>query len=325
MNNDRDVFFDENYARLYENIEGGTVEAFEYNADGVSIKNIYLKRAVPWLIDGVQYYDAITPYGFGGAFIQSGEASEGSVSAYYMAWSEYCRENRIIADFVRFHLYSGFIAGFPGEIVKVSDNVTLDLTASLDSIWRQFEHKVRKNVKRAQSLALTVRISEDAGELEAFMRIYYATLKRNSARAYYYFDRTYFERLIAALSGSFAFFTVYAGDTPVSAELVLASGSYVYSFLGGTLEEYFPMRPNELLKWEIIKWGKRTGRRVFILGGGYGANDGIFKYKKAFSPNSLTPFYVGRAVLDESVYAALVAQRRKQSEPDGGYFPLYRG
>ena len=34
-----------------------------------------------------------------------------------------------------------------------------------------------------------------------------------------------------------------------------------------------------------------------MLGGGYGADDGIFRYKRSFAPHGLVPFFVGRRVL----------------------------
>ncbi len=105
---------------------------------------------------------------------------------------------------------------------------------------------------------------------------------------------------------------------------MLCSEKYVYSFLGGTLEEFYPMRPNELLKCEIIKWSQETEHSAFILGGGYGGNDGIYRYKKSFAPGSDVPFYVGRFVHNRKIYDKLVDMRRQQGELNSNFFPLYR-
>ena len=70
----------------------------------------------------------------------------------------------------------------------------------------------------------------------------------------------------------------------VSTELVFVAAEHVYSFLGGTLTEALELRANDLLKHEIIRWARDAGRKTFVLGGGYGAADGIFRYKLSFAP-----------------------------------------
>ena len=96
----------------------------------------------------------------------------------------------------------------------------------------------------------------------------------------------------------------------------------MYSYLGGTDEEYFAYRPNDFLKYHIIRWGFEHGYRQFVLGGGYGADDGIFRYKKSFAPEGIVRFYTGQAVFDSTGYDALCALRTDL--PNSGFFPRYR-
>ena len=94
----------------------------------------------------------------------------------------------------------------------------------------------------------------------------------------------------------------------------------LYSFLGGTLSDYFAYRPNDFLKYSIIKWGIENHYKRFILGGGHGTEDGIFKYKKSFAPHDgCTPFYVGKRIINESIYNNLSDSKNKSD-----FFPLYR-
>lgn len=323
-----DVFFQLGYGKLYEQTENGKFKIFQYITDTVSIQNAFIKRPVPWIVDGVQYYDVTTPYGYGGPVIVDGTATPELLEAYYSAWAEYCKAEGIVAEFIRFHLFDNtqLREAFPGEIIHATENVVRRLGDSMDDMWMEFEQKVRKNVKRAQSNELTVTTDGTGEQLDAFLDIYYKTMERNEAKSFYYFDRVYFQAIIDTLPGQFMFFHVWKNDVVVSTELVLCSERYVYSFLGGTLDEYYPMRPNDLLKYEIIKWSKETGHQAFILGGGYGANDGIYKYKKAFAPGDDVPFFVGRKVWNEEVYEKLIEARKMNGEiKSPGYFPLYRG
>jgi hypothetical protein len=78
----------------------------------------------------------------------------------------------------------------------------------------------------------------------------------------------------------------------------------------------------ENLKYEIIKWAKEKGLKNYVLGGGYGADDGIYQYKYALAPHGQCEFYIGRKTFDQSSYDHLVALRKE--ELNEKYFPLYR-
>lgn len=323
-----DIFFYPSYGKLYEQIEGGTCEIFEHVGREGTICNMYIKRPVPWLVDGVQYYDVTTPYGYGGPVVTSGESSKALISGYYEAWEKFCCDNKIVAEFLRFHLYDNtdLRLHYPGEVIQISDSIVRDLTPTMDEIWMEFEHKVRKNVKKAKCKGLTVTTDTTGEYLPVFLDIYYKTMKRNKAKKYYYFEPCFFEDINRTLNGLYIYFHVWHNEQIISTELVLYSQNYSYSFLGGTLEDFYPLRPNDLLKYEIIKWCKESGRKVFILGGGYHPDDGIYHYKKAFAPGKDVPFYMGRKVYQDKIYNQLIAIRAKTPEFDAKsqFFPLYR-
>lgn len=153
-------------------------------------------------------------------------------------------------------------------------------------------------------------------------------MDRRGADPRYYFPRSYFERLQHGLPGHFMYFHAVLEGEVVSSELVLVSAENVYSFLGGTLPATFNLRPNDLLKYEIIRWAGRAGKKRFVLGGGYQKDDGIYRYKLAFAPGGATPYHVGYRILDPELYEALMHNRADQPQPEGehsaGYFPAYR-
>ena len=109
----------------------------------------------------------------------------------------------------------------------------------------------------------------------------------------------------------------------ISAELVIYGSENCYSYLGGTNSEYFDLRPNDFLKYEIIKWAKNKGLKNFVLGGGYGSDDGIYQYKLSLAPHGVYNFYIGRKVFDQKSYDELVSLR-DENELNEKFFPLYR-
>ena len=73
----------------------------------------------------------------------------------------------------------------------------------------------------------------------------------------------------------------------------------------------------------MIKWAKEKGLKNFVLGGGYGADDGIFQYKLCLAPHGTYDFYIGRKIFDKKSYDNLVSLRAGE-ELNEKYFPLYR-
>ena len=282
---------------------------------------------LPWALGCDGLTDLVSPYGYGGPY-SYGHPNAGLFWDSFAAWAQ---STNVVSCFVRLGLFPQHQIAFCGNVEIAADNVVRSLSPSDETIWREYEHKVRKNVNKAQRSGLVVMIDSVGEKLEDFLSIYYATMARREATKSYYFPRTFFESIISRLQGSFAFFHCLAGDDIVSSELVLTSASTVYSFLGGTLPDAFDVRPNDLLKHSITLWAKELGMQNFVLGGGYMRDDGIYRYKRSFVPHGVVPFYVGKRIENESLYRELVTLRRSWEaqqahiwEPSPAFFPEYR-
>ena len=185
-----------------------------------------------------------------------------------------------------------------------------------------FKQKVRKNVKKANLNGLTCFFENTDDHLEDFLNIYYGTMVRNSADAGFFFTKQFFIDLLKMRDNIMFFYVTYE-TMIISAELVLFASENCYSYLGGTNKDFFELRPNDFLKYEIIKWAKEKGLKRFVLGGGYGSDDGIFQYKLCFAPRGEYDFFIGQKVFDMKTYNKLVGLRPKD-ELNERYFPLYR-
>ena len=77
---------------------------------------------------------------------------------------------------------------------------------------------------------------------------------------------------------------------------------------------------------EMVRAAKEKGLKNFVLGGGYGADDGIFQYKTCLAPKGIVDFYIGRKVFDGENYKKLVDIRTEENPGclESGYFPKYR-
>lgn len=329
----REVFAHPEYAALYA--DGRAVRACcaTFRSGGARVLYPYLLRDLRaesfWSEAVGPAFDLVTPYGYGGAYVW-GEADRGQVAdAFWGRFGQMAREEKLVSEFVRFALFPEALLDYPGPCEERSQNVIRSLDLPEERMWADFEHKVRKNVKKARRSGVTIELDAAGERLDDFLRVYTATMDRRGADAHYYFPRSYFERLQHGLRGQFMYFHAVLDGRVIASELVLSSVENVYSFLGGTDPEMFAHRPNDLLKHEIIRWAAGQGKKRFVLGGGYHKDDGIYRYKLSFAPRGATPFRVGFRVLDAGLYDALMRNRfgeahDRRSAPAGGYFPGYR-
>jgi hypothetical protein len=328
---DREVFAHPHYVELFAR-PGDRVLCAGRRTDSGGVLFPFLLRpltAEPWSDPAETAWDLVGPYGYGGAFAWNYSADQ--AAEFWKQVEDWLREHAVVSSFVRLSLFPDQLLAFPGTVELNAPNVVRSLDLTPDELWHAYEHKVRKNVNRAKQSQLAVEIDPAGRRLDEFLAIYYSTLDRREASGTYFFPREFFAALVRNLAGQFVFVHILHNQQVVSSELVLVSARHVYSFLGGTLAEAFPLRPNDLLKHEVILWARQLGKRAFVLGGGYGGEDGIYRYKKSFAPQGSVDFLVGKAIHDRAGYERLLARRRDWEtqqgnpwQPKPGYFPEYR-
>lgn len=321
-----DVFYLPEYVEAFKMHGDGEPILFYYNDGKTKAMNVIMKRDIAKTeffknkIEENKYFDLSSPYGYGG-FIIEGEDYKKVNESY----EEYCKKNNIICEFVRFHLLENYQEKYNGKAENIKHNIIRKLDMNPEEMLMDFEHKVRKNIKKANRNNLQIQIDTTGETLNNFLEIYYSTMDRNNAEQEYYFDKSFFEKLNEMKENIVYFNVLYEGKI-ISTELVIYSPNNCYSYLGGTLSEYFDLRPNDFLKYEIIKWAYNKGIKNFILGGGYGGeDDGIYRYKKSFAPTGIYDFYIGKNIFNEKIYAELVKIREEIGKIENiNFFPLYR-
>ena len=321
---DYDVFYLSGYMKAFQLQGSGEPLLVIYTDRGDYAINAVFRRDVAddkyfrEKLEKGKYFDLSSPYGYGG-FI--GEITDGT--KLEDEWNAYCVSEGYICEFVRFSHFSDYKNYFSGKIESHTHNVIRELKMNPDEMWMDFKPKVRKNIKRANTYGLEI-IRDPTGErLSDFLRIYYGTMDRANAKKEYYFTEEFFRTLDEMRDNVMYFHTVYRGVI-ISTELVIYDMENCYSYLGGTDQRYFEMRPNDFLKYEIIKWAKEKGLKQFVLGGGYGSDDGIFEYKKSLAPNGVVDFWVGKKIFNRERYDWLVNLRENGECKSTLFFPKYR-
>lgn len=322
-----DVNYLSGYAKAFQIHGDGDPILYYYDDGSTRAINVVMKRDIARVmpfkdkIPHNTWFDLSTPYGYGGFLVEGS-----NYDAVSEAFDTYCKEMGFVSEFVRFHLLNDFQSYYKGTCENYTQNIVRSLELPIDDIFMDFEHRVRKSIKKATKPGLKIEIDPAGVRLDDFLDIYYGTMERSNAQENFYFGREFFNT-INIMKDNYVYIHVLYKEQVISTELVLYGSENCYSFLGGTNRDYFHLNANNFLKYEIIKWAKEKGLKRFILGGGYGADDGIFKYKKGFAPNGIYDFYIGKKILDKDKYNELVRIRKQEEDYDEKtlFFPAYRG
>ena len=278
------------------------------------------------------YMDATSPYGFNGPLFNN-NINDFSLMLFWKNVDNWYKKNNVVTEFIRFNLDFNY-KNYTGNLISTLNNVVGQL-GSFEIIWNNFKQKVRNNYRKAESNNLKIKFFKNelitADILSDFYNIYIDTMERNKATGNYFYSKEYFEDLINYKQNNILITMVYFEDKAISTELIIINHKTMYSYLGGTLNNYFEFRPNDFLKIEVIKWGLENNMNFYALGGGRKNNDGLYQYKKAFFPkDNNVVFYTGRKVINENVYNILIKDLSLDQEQienlvidSSLYFPYY--
>jgi hypothetical protein len=322
-----DVFYLSEYVKAFQNHGDGVPLLFYCEGKDTRGINVVMQRDIALDKNFLNklaintYFDISSPYGYGG-WLFEGRHPEIIEDLYI----DFCKNSGYICEFVRFNLFNGYEKIFKGESETRTHNVVRALDLSSTEIVESFDRKVRKNIRKACKSGLSIEVDKDGKNLNDFLNIYYGTMERSNADKNFFFDENFFKELTSTTNNSVFFHVLHEGKV-ISTELVIYGSEYSYSYLGGTDKDYFNLRPNDFLKNEIINWSKENGLKGFVLGGGYGGDDGIFNYKRSFAPNGIYDFYIGRRIFNKDKYNELIdiKSQTKVECSDSNFFPLYRG
>lgn len=328
---DREVSAHPVYAELFARPgDRGVCACLDSGAGGILFPLLLRPLArEPWVSPGCSWWDATSPYGYSGPYCWN--CTPEAVARFWRELRDRIRQQRVISLIARMSLFPEQLAPFDGEVVDVMPNVVRFLDLPAEAMWRDYKRELRKSIKRARREGVVVEMDPAGTRLGEFVEIYQATMEQRGATAFYRFSRRFFERIISELPGQFMFFHALYEGRAVANELTLISTHHLYSFLGGKNETGRRLDANSLLMHEIAEWGRSLGKRSYILGGGYGEADSIFRFKLQFAPRSVVPFRIGQLVLDTDACETLVRARREWEaghgrawQPRPRFFPPYR-
>lgn len=322
----KDIYFDENYGKLYEKVESGESCVFKCSTKNGTIINSFIKRQIPCEINGNKFYDIVTPYGYGGPYIQECINKDELLRDYVEQFSKYCIDNNIVAEFVRFHPILKNYIDFK-EIYNAQFNrytLGTNLKDFEEPVQAEFSKSCRKTIRQVLKSGVSFKLVESPTDLKEFKKIYYLNMERKEASDYYFFDDDYFQNIIKYYGDNIVLAQAIYEDKIVAAGLYFVTNGIIHAHLSGTDTNYLHLSPAYILKYGTALWGKEKGYDFIHYGGGTSTSleDPLYLFKGKFAQNTKFEFYIGKKVWNENLYNELC--RIADVSTDEEYFPAYR-
>lgn len=328
-----DVYYLNEYAVSMQ-LHGDGEPCLIYHEDGgkrlayVMMKNdIGDFKPLSKIIPLKRYYDWTTPYGYGGPLTE-GEISNIWIKDFMDELMLWCQKHGVVSQFFRFHplLQNQIVMESVSDVIYMKKTVYID-TRNEEIIMQNMTSNNRNMVRKAKKNGIEI-IIDNGERLEKFINIYEATMKRNEAEEYYYFNKAHFEYLIEEMKDNIIFFyAVYQGKI-VSTSIFLYNQDYMHYHLSGTLPDYRSLAATNLLLSQAADWAVEHRIGKFHLGGGVGMEDSLLSFKKHFNRKGLIDFCIGRNIFDKEVFWKLVELRKRKDQTFDDTKPFlikYRG
>lgn len=321
-----DIYFNENYGKLYEKNEHGIARIFKCETSNGTIINQFIKREIPLKIDNQIYYDIVTPYGYGGPYIEKCTNKTKLLEDYETAFKTYCQENNIVAEFVRFHPIEKNYEDFK-EIYHATFNrytLATNLKDYDDPISSEFSKSCRKTIRHVLSNGITFKMLENPDDLSEFIKIYYLNMNRKEADDYYFFDKEYFNNILKYFKKNIVLAQAIYQDKIIASGLYFISHKTIHAHLSGTDTEYLSLSPAYILKYGTALWGKEHGYNYIHYGGGTSTSleDPLYMFKSKFAKNTKFEFWIGKKIWNEEIYNKLCSLKNISINEE--FFPAYR-
>lgn len=147
-----------------------------------------------------------------------------------------------------------------------------------ENIWKNFHRNVRQKIRQANESGVIIEEAKHENDFNAWWKLYEVAIKTKEFEGQKYglvhdlFNKPEVSRLFLAKS-----------EDKVIAGTFLLLNKGVLSWLSAMDSNSGRYRPNNLLNWEIIKWGKDQGYAYYDMGGAIiNKNHGPTEFKKSF-------------------------------------------
>ncbi len=182
----------------------------------------------------------------------------------------YEQEKADILDLRQRYVNGVYLPNAVGKMMMI-----LDLASNHDDMWKRLDSKVRNQVRKASKSGLRACWSEKQ-ELRGFYEVFAANMRDLGSPVH---SRKFFEAIFDEFSDSVRLMLVRRQDQIIGGAVCLFFKGNLMVPWASCLREFFSICPNNLLYWEMIRWGCENGYQHFDFGRS-SPDSGTYRFKK---------------------------------------------
>jgi predicted N-acyltransferase len=151
---------------------------------------------------------------------------------------------------------------------------------AMDDLWRKFRRDTRRGIRKGREMGLVIEEAWEKRAMKEYYQIYSISMKNMgvSVRPY-----AFFEALWDALSQRrlLHVLLVHYKNSCIAGLIFFSWKKRVYIYGNASLPQYRKLRANDLLYYEVIRWGVERNFHVVDFGlTPLNRNSGLYQFKK---------------------------------------------
>lgn len=290
----------------------GVTHTLRIATGGAALLAPLIVREIP----GEDVRDAISPYGYPGFSVVSDLVDAGTTSRSETAidpeavdWSA----TGLVSVFLRHTLAEPppLTAAAERNVVQIADPELPPKSRGSD------RNRINKNRRAGYEVEIVAGRESAAEQRAGFRAAYEQTMQRTGAAERYFFDASYFDRILASDAAWLALAHAPGGGVAAAASIAVRSDGFLHYFLSGSADAQLGDSPMKNVTAALVELATERGLPL-NLGGGISRGDALEEFKRGFA-NREQAWKVSEIVCDRAAYDRLAAGRDAE-----GFFPSYR-
>lgn len=169
---------------------------------------------------------------------------------------------------------------------KEDETHAIELTAGFDAIFRGWTKGHRSASKKARTEGVEIRCANSPEDWDAYFVAYEDSLQRWGNKASSRYEKSLFDSMQSRHSPNISLWLAIYKDQVIAGSLCFYSKRHVVYWHGAALEEYFKLRPANLLIYEIVRGACEQNYLWFDFNPS-GGHEGVKSFKKSFGAQPL--------------------------------------
>lgn len=176
-----------------------------------------------------------------------------------------------------------------GRPLVDDDTYVLDLTRGFDAVsgeWSRDRNSLARKIRKASGAGISVRCADSMDDWRSYYQAYEESLERWGDRASSFYRWDLFENMFQRHSEHINLWVAVLNGNIVCGALCFYANKHVVYWHGSARQEYFVLRPVNLLMSEIIRNSCERGYSWFDFNPS-GGHEGVTSFKKSFGAKPL--------------------------------------